>query len=250
MTLAKITIQPEGGGDPITCLLNPESLVRRRVAGVRPRRSLNGLLTSKGTQDDALLYTGGGTTELTLELLFDTSLDSGKEDVRDMTDPLWALAENSEQKDGVVRSAPVTITWGGHNLFQTEDYPDPLKGIVVAIAERWERFTGFGVPQRAWVRMRLLRVKNSPLPQPPTRSLSPTVSQQLISPDADIPPEQVQTYQTIGDGIPPDQIAQQVYQDPRLWRPIMSYNDIDDPFHIPAGTTLVIPPKALVAGGP
>jgi hypothetical protein len=246
--MEKITIIPEMG-ESIPCLLNPESLVRRRVAGVRPRRSLNGLLTNQGTPDDALLYTGGGTTELTLELLFDTSLDSGKEDVRNMTDPLWALAENSKQGDGVVRSAPVTIQWGGHNLFQREEDPNKLKGIVIAIAERWERFTPDGVPQRSWIRMRLLRVKNSPLPEPPSTTSLPTARQQLISPDVDIPPAQLQTYQTIADGISPEQIAQQVYQDPRLWRPIMSYNNIDDPLHIAAGTTLVIPPKALVAGG-
>jgi hypothetical protein len=98
-------------GERIACMLNPEDLIVRRLAGVRPRRSAGGPLTGAGLADDALLFTGGGTTELHLNLLFDVSLASSSAkitDVRDLTYPLWQLAENAadEQNYGSKRHLP------------------------------------------------------------------------------------------------------------------------------------------------
>src|SRR4030067_1490373 len=86
----------------LECLLNPESLVVRRVAGVRSRASLGGKLTGARLAEDPLLYTGGGRTELELDLLFDVNLAGSSvasEDVRALTAPLWNLAENAA-RDG------------------------------------------------------------------------------------------------------------------------------------------------------
>jgi len=58
----------------LTCLLNPNTVVMRRVAAVRPQESVSGSFTGTGLSDDPLLYTGGGRTELELDLLFDVSL--------------------------------------------------------------------------------------------------------------------------------------------------------------------------------
>ena len=41
----------ESTGERLGCLLNPESLVVRRQAGVRRRRSTGGLLTGAGQAD-------------------------------------------------------------------------------------------------------------------------------------------------------------------------------------------------------
>ena len=87
----------------IGCLLNPESLVIRRQAGVRPRRSGGGLVTGADLADDQLLYSGGGSTELTMNLLFDVSLAGSSiaaDDVRDLTGPFWRLAESSQAGGG------------------------------------------------------------------------------------------------------------------------------------------------------
>ena len=61
--MERVAFLIERTGERIGCLLNPESIVRRRVAGVRTRRSAGGLLTGTGLSDDQLIYTGGGTTD-------------------------------------------------------------------------------------------------------------------------------------------------------------------------------------------
>src|ERR1051325_7780900 len=95
--MERVAFLIEPGGERLSCMLNPERLTLKRSAGVQPRRSLGGALTGAGLSDDPLLYTGGGTTELSLELLFDVSISGSSidtEDVRELTAPLWALAEN------------------------------------------------------------------------------------------------------------------------------------------------------------
>src|SRR5438105_1692360 len=101
--MERVAFLIEATSERIGCLLNPETLVLRRAAGVRPRRSAGGLLTGGQLTDDPLLYTGGGRTELELDLLFDTSLAGSTittDDVRDLTGPFWALAENATGADG------------------------------------------------------------------------------------------------------------------------------------------------------
>ena len=58
-------------GERIDCMLNPESVTMTRLAGVRTRGTTSGQLTGTGLADDPLQFTGGGRTELTLDLLFD-----------------------------------------------------------------------------------------------------------------------------------------------------------------------------------
>lgn len=150
--MERVAFLIEESNTTIRCLLNPESLVVRRYAGVAARRSAAGQLTGAGLGDDPLLYTGGGRTELELDLLFDTSLvDEAvrREDVRDLTAPIWNLAENANAAAGYGRPPVVRFLWG-----KAWNVP----GVVVAVAERLERFTPGGTPQRSWLRMRLVRV--------------------------------------------------------------------------------------------
>src|SRR5215467_6211752 len=96
----------ESSGTRIECLLNPSSVEIKRLAGVRRRSSANGPITGLGLSDDPLLFTGGGTTELNLELLFDVTLggsDLEASDVRALTGPLWDLAENPHEQDAATQ---------------------------------------------------------------------------------------------------------------------------------------------------
>lgn len=271
----------ERTGERLPCLLNPETLVVRRLAGVKPRRSVGGQLTGAGLADDPLLYTGGGTTELTLDLLFDVGLttatkspearyraraiegDQGlgelgglevereptssmlTEDVRDLTRPLWQLAENGAGGDADGRVPLVRFVWG-----KSWNIP----GVVTAVAERYERFTPGGAPGRSWLRMRLLRVAE---PAPETRSeIAPRTPVQL--PEIEIPEDQIRIHEFTGngsseEGIPPvgerlDQLAQRYYGDSAFWRVIAAYNKLDDPTRVPAGTALRIPPRSALTG--
>src|SRR5829696_4992534 len=95
--MERVAFLIEESGERLGALLNPETLEVRRPAGVPSRRTAAGQLTGAGLADDPLLYTGGGRTELGMDLLFDTSLVGSSvqtEDVRALTHPLWMLAEN------------------------------------------------------------------------------------------------------------------------------------------------------------
>src|SRR5437016_7404592 len=179
--MERVAFLLEETNERLGCLLNPESLVIRRVAGVLPRRSLGGQFTGVGLRDDPLLYTGGGRTELELNLLFDVSLAGSSietNDVRDLTGPLWNLAENTRSTDGQRRPPLVRFVWG-----KSWNIP----GIVAAVAEYLEQFTAEGAPQRSWLSMRLWRVSE---PHKETVPGEQSLQAQALSPqELEVSPE-------------------------------------------------------------
>lgn len=244
--MERVAFLLENTGERIACLLNPASLVMRRVAGVRRRSSGSGPLTGAALGDDPLLYTGGGTTELFLDLLFDVSLVPGQptvENVRDLTRPFAALAESR----GEVKGSPVPLVrfvWGkAWNVL----------GVVASLAERLENFTSAGVPQRSWLRMRMLRVAEDDAAA--VDLAIPTDVRRLEDlPQAkDLPLSEAGFHRTQGsgdsleDGLAErlDEIASRHCGDPGWWRVIAEYNNIDDPWQVPAGQVLRIPPAPV-----
>lgn len=229
----------EGSGERIPCLLNPASVVLRRIAGVRPRFSTGGPLTGAGLSDSPLLFTGGGTTELTMDLLFDVSLTRAEpqpENVRLLTEPLWKLTENEPKPGEYGRPPAVRFVWG-----KAWNIP----GVVVGVAERLEYFTQAGVPRRSWLRLRMLRTSG----EEPAEALAPSAFDQT-EPWADWPEvdeSEVRRYDLIGDGEGaaerPDAIAAANGFAPEDWPIIMDFSGIDDPTALEAGQTLRIPPS-------
>lgn len=241
--MERVAFLIEKTGERIPCLLNPASIVIRRVAGVRPRSSSSGPLTGAELQDDPLLYTGGGMTELLLDLLFDVSLISEPEvveSVQDLTQPLTRLAEGSAGDDGYGQVPLVRLIWGkAWNVL----------GVVASVAERLEDFTASGAPQRSWLRMRLLRVSDT---VPPEASTLAGIRPIAALPDeTSIDPGDVDFHQVRGTGDDPeeglgserlDEIAAARYGDPAWWKVIAAFNKIDNPWKIPPGQVLAIPP--------
>jgi Contractile injection system tube protein len=246
--MERVAFLIESTGERIACLLNPEALVVRRVAGVRPRRMAGSHLTGAGLTDDPLLYTGGGRTELDLELLFDVSLTdptSPVEDVRDLTGPLWKLAENAQDGDGYGKPPLVRFVWG-----KSWNIP----GVVSAISERLESFAATGSAQRSWLKLRLLRADepagkpagDGPALPPPIPALAGDLA----------PAANVTMHQVLGTGGAADEpqgseslydVAFRYYGNPAMWRLIAAYNGIADPLRVPPGTVLRIPPEAGAA---
>jgi hypothetical protein len=238
--MERVAFLIEPGGERLGCLLNPETLVIRRVAGLQPRRALGGSLPWGGPGDDPLLFTGGGSTELTLDLLFDVALSGSTvqtEDVRELTEPLWRLAENGLREDGRMRPSLARMVWGKRWNYL---------GVVAAVAERLEHFSSTGAPQRSWLRMRLLRVEDEATPP------QPTLAQEPPDPDAvaaALAPEDYEAYTVLGAGGEEetssgqrlDELAHQRYGDPSLWRLIAALNGISDPHNLPAGLVLRLP---------
>ncbi len=139
-------------GEHIGCLLNPESVVMTRTAGVEARRSSAGRLVGARLADDPILFTGGGRTELHLDLMFDIDLAPVQRrvtDVRQMTRRIWALAENSAEVRRQRRPPSVRFVWG-----RAWNIP----GVVTEVAERFDRFGPDGSPLRSWLRLGFVRV--------------------------------------------------------------------------------------------
>jgi hypothetical protein len=248
--MERVAFLVEATGERIDCMLNPETVVLRRVAGVKQRLSVSGHLTGVDLSDDPLLYTGGGHTELELDLLFDLDLDpqTPYQSVRRLTERIWQLAENTANVGRYGSPPLVRFVWGKEwNLL----------GVVTAVAERFERFTPAGEPHRSWLSIRFVRV-HDPEPRPvsssgstleldgaggrsgPLRDLLPSTVPPEIASSAHL--EAAHTL--LGDGIAGEtlpQISQAYYGNPDLWWLVAWFNDIGHPLQLAAGTTLLIP---------
>jgi Contractile injection system tube protein len=249
----RVTFLVEKTGLRIDCQLNPEKVVVRRTAGVRRRSTSTGPISGT-TSEDPLLFTGGGTTEIELDLLFDASLrvttgttrdpeSMVRDDVRDLTGPLLRLAEGSDSNDKS-ELIQVRFIWGKHwNVL----------GVVSAVAERLEYFTPEGAPQRSWLRMRLLRVAEERTSTELSSGLLNGTGAEFPSESA-VPTEQIGVHEVLGAGSSmsdenavtqrPDEIAWLNFFDPAEWRPILQFNGISDAFGLAPGQRLRIPPRS------
>lgn len=250
--MERVAFLVEPGGRRIGCLLNPEDVTLRRSTGVVRRRSAGGAIAGAGLSDDPLLFTGGGTTELELELLFDVELAGSTDasvDVRDLTRPLWQLSENAAEDGSFGRPPTVRFVWGKHWN---------VPGVVTSVAERFERIAPDGVPGRSWLRLRLVRV-----PEPPPRPVAPTLDLGAPAlPDVLEPAQGVglanelvheiaggvdEPYPGPGEegGGPPeerlDQLAWRYLGDPSLWPLLAALNDVADPLRLARGLRLRVP---------
>jgi hypothetical protein len=250
--MERVAFLVERTGERIACLLNPESLVLRRLAGVRVRQSVGGLVTGAELEDDPLFFSGGGSTDVTLNLLFDVNIGGSNIaaiDVRELTGPLWRLAENARNSAGGNRPPAVRLIWG--KSFN-------IRGVVAAIAERLEYFTADGVPQRSWLRMRLLRavegeaeadvgkldpplVPEDSTEPPPELPNGPLLVHAVASDNAEEPPEP-------GLGERLDQLAFRYYGDPSQWRALAWLNEIADPLAMAAGQVLQVASRTDLEG--
>ena len=245
--MERVAFLLEDSGEQISALLNPESVVMSRSAGVEPRRSAGGRLAGSGLADDPLLFTGGGRTELRLDLLFDTDLASGPTpvtDVRVLTRPIWRLAENSVEVDRQRRPPSVRFVWG-----RAWNVP----GVVSEVAERFDRFAPDGSPLRSWLRLLFVRVGDAA-----DTDRAGTEKLETRLPPVDLTAPAVGTLSVLGDGSPPTSVdtdsdgvvsvppvqlgllSQAAFGTPLLWKALLEYNNVDDPAAF-AGT-LAVPP--------
>jgi len=244
--MERVSFLVEATGDRLACMLNPETLAVRRLAGVQPRRSAAGALTGAAMSDDPLLHTGGGRTELDLDLLFDVTLAGGSvatDDVRDLTRPLWNLAENAGSD--AAGGPQVRFVWGkGWNV----------PGVVVSVSERLENFTPQGLARRSWLRLRLWRVSEV------GRGRSASARRPEAAPPVDVaalaalPPDAFALRQ-VGGGLGPgggerlDTFLARNSIPPSQWKAVAALNGIDDPHNVRPATALRLPPAGLLGGG-
>jgi hypothetical protein len=254
--MERVAFLIERTGERITCLLNPERLDMRRQSGLRLRREAGGFLSAAGRTDHPLIATGGGITELDLQLLFDTEvaqLDRGRptpappdldaatasSDVRELTRPIWNLSENASD-EGFSGPPAVRFIWG-----KSWNVP----AVVVSLAERLERFDANGAPQRSWLSLRLRRVDEpeprAPPPLPVTPQFeSPAPADDLGEdrrPSVDVPVDE--------EGAPLlrlDQICAEHYGSPGLAPLLGDFNGLDDLLQLSEGMALALPPASIL----
>lgn len=226
----------------VTCLLNPQTFVVHRRAGLALQAEDAGRIAGRRRRDDPVLYTGGGVTELELSLLFDVEIESTATprtpDVRAYSGPLVDLAERPADRDAWGALPLVRFVWG-----KAWNVP----GVIVSISETLERFSPQGVPMRSWVRLRFRRQIEDVEAAPAELGPPPVVLQGLAArPVTDVPAPGAEDREVAfrqGDRL--DDLAARHYGDPRLWRFIAWVNDIVDPFAVPPGTVLRLPPPTL-----
>ena len=179
-----------------------------------------------------------------LDLLFDIGIAGStieSDDVRDLTRPLWDLAESTAASAGAAPPV-VRFVWG-----KAWNVP----GVVTAVAERLEHFTPDGAPTRSWLRMRFVRVNESAAAEAtaplasrafaprPARAPRPRVVHQVVGGGSDVP--------SSGERL--EDIAFLYYGDPSVWRLIAEANDIVDPSSVAAGDGPSDPAASPEAGG-
>jgi len=249
----------EESGERIRCMLNPESVVFKRTAGIQRRTTIGGAVASTISTDDRFIYVGGGQTELDLDLLFDVSLADGSSalnqsgsassllsnDVRMMTQPIWKLSENLQRKTPGLQNVPlVRFVWGkSWNI----------RGAISAVTERLENFTSSGVPGRSWLSLRLLQVaEDSSASELAGRNPAlggyhqPSVKNTSISA---FDKSATASYQVIGAGDVEgvgrgerlDELAFRFYGDAGKWRLLAEHNGLDGAGFVSGGTVLEIP---------
>lgn len=234
--MERVAFLVEATDEHISCMLNPESLVVTRTAGVRPRQAPGGLVTGAGLADDPLLLSGGGRTALQLDLLFDVDLVDPlvqpPDDVRQLTSPLTQLAENSADADGRRRPPTVRFVWGrAWNL----------PGVVTELSERFDRFSESGSPLRSWLRMVFVRAglgtdQTSGVGIDGIEGSAVTSGIDLTTqPSRSVVPEGEQTVDPTGASINPLQLglmSQDAFGSPLMWKLLMEFNNVDDPLHV------------------
>ncbi len=221
----------------ISCMLNPQSIVLRRHAGLKPKRTLGGAFSATEQSDTPISHTGGGITELDLDLLFDVSIAGSSvqtQDVRDITSPFWEMAENMIAPDGRQIPPQVRFVWG-----KSWNIP----GVILKVSEKFDRFTKGGSPTRSWMRLRLLRVMESLDISTNARYRHRNVlipQKRQDSTDADMIRQTVSPIDRL------DILAFRYYGDPSYWRLLATYNNITDPLHLdPTRTIQIVPLSEL-----
>lgn len=120
-----------------------------------------------------------------------------------------------------------------------------IPGVVTSVAERLEYFTTGGVPQRSWLRMRMLRVvepnDEASADQLPLQTIN---AESLTAGTPDMIAEAGIHEVIEGDRL--DAIAAQYYGSPTAWRLLAMFNALDDPFRLAPGQLLLIPPLSML----
>ncbi len=165
-------------------------------------------------------FSNGEAASLAMDLFFDDYTDSAerqtgatKKSVKDRLDEFNQLLDIDTQLHA---PSPVQFEWGSFRF----------TGIIEKIARKVLLFQADGTPARArlTISMKEYRSLSEQLLQPRLESTDKSKRRQVVGFDSLWA------------------LAQREYTDPRHWRTIAEYNDMDDPLALHAGQWLLLPP--------
>jgi hypothetical protein len=215
MDVKKATIKIEAG-DEITCLFNPKDYAVTKTNNWKAE-------PKQGETAAKPSFTGGTPWEMTLQLLFDSSLlkpphttvkvITGK--LFDAMNATCGEGAGSGGKKNTKRPPTITFNFGWFTFV----------GVVKNLSVQYTLFTHEGEPIRADVKLALMQweVERPPGQNPTTQG------------EAGLGAHVVRD----GDSLP--SIAYQVYGDATKWRAIAQANGIDDPLRLRGGRMLSVP---------
>lgn len=164
-----------------------------------------------GLNAPPIQYVRGKGRVLSMDLFFD-SYELGL-DVREFTDAFTGLLETLP----ATFAPPILLFVMGSFSFRC---------VLQEAAQRFTMFAVDGTPVRSTISVRFHEYVDVTVAVESGVFIGPPVLQNVIQ----------------GDTV--SGIAAQVYGDPSRWREIADANSIEDPFNLPAGSSLVIPGKA------
>ena len=196
----------------VVCHFNPTDFaITRKIQWVETR--------SMGGNAPRKVFAGGEASDLTIDLLFDTS-DTQDKDVRDTFVDLLRMAEIDP-----LRRNPITgkgepprcqFIWGNFLSFTA---------VIKAISQTYTMFRADGTPVRAKVKVTFAQLaEDKPRPQNPT---SQSESRKIW---------------VVHEGQTLDWIAYQEYGSPAHWRHIAETNDLMNPKDLRPGQVLKLVP--------
>ncbi|WP_255605210.1 CIS tube protein [Mycolicibacterium xanthum] len=180
--------------------------------------------TSRSKKSGPPEYSGAEPCKLSLELFFDSAMDTGI-DVVAAVDDLFRCCVPCDASTQSDKPMPylVQFKWGSVTSFPA---------FITQVQAKYTRFASNGIPVRAVCTVSLEEIDITPGKQNPT---SGSMSADRVH--------------TVVDGDTLALLAYREYGDPQLWRPLATHNGIDDPMRVPAGSQLRLPTlETLLAG--
>ena len=157
-------------------------------------------------------FTGSKRSDLTLELLFDSTA-TGK-DVRELIDPFKKIVEI----DNTLHAPPpCRFVWEKFSY----------DGIVSAFKKEFTYFFSNGTPARVKVSL----------------TLKPYTDVENMAKDLNLQSSDISKTRVLAEGDSIFEMAYREYNDSSMWRKIAAKNGIEDPLDIPFGKTLLLPSK-------
>lgn len=157
-------------------------------------------------------FTGSKRSDLTLELLFD-STDTGK-DVRELISPFKKIVEI----DNTLHAPPPC-----RFIWEKFSYD----GIVSAFKKEFTYFFSNGMPARVKVSL----------------TLKPYTEVEKMAKGLNLQSSDISKQRILAEGDTLFAMAYREYNDSSMWRKIAEKNGIEDPLNIPYGTSLLLPSK-------